>query len=70
MKVDLLSRALAASGAQIVYPKEFRQSGEKGALETHLVGSSYEVWGLPERRITAAGSHIWHVAVRLGPQSL
>ena len=31
--------------------------------------TSYEVWGLPGRRITIARSHKWNVAARLGPRA-
>ena len=45
--------------------QEFRMCGENRAAETPLVGAPYEVWGLPERRITAVRSHKWHEAARL-----
>ena len=48
-KVDPMSRALAASEAQIADAQEFRTCGETGVSATPLVGSSYEVWELQER---------------------
>ena len=63
---ELLSRALAASGAQIADAKECRVRGEMNDLETPVTGSSYEVWELPGRRIATAHPHERHVAAREG----
>ena len=65
--VDSISRALAAAGASVVDEVEFRMFGEDGVLETPLAATSYEVWELPERRITTVRSHKWRAAARLGP---
>ena len=48
---------------------DFRMVGKKGALEAPLTSLNFEVWELPERRITAAGIHAWRVAARQGPNA-
>ena len=68
-EVDPTSRALAAPGAQVADAQEFRMCGEMGALEPPFLGSSYEVWELPGRRIATVRSHKWHAAGQLGPQA-
>ena len=64
-----LSRALAASGTQIVDAKEFRMCGELGVLRALLACSLYEVREPPDRRIAPDRSQKCHVAAQLGPQA-